>query len=52
MYRGKITAVISSEEATKEFVGLLMAGVPLDEAASRPQKTNKFLRAGVPRDHA
>ncbi|GIV65110.1 MAG: ABC transporter [Bellilinea sp.] len=32
MYRGKITATVSAEEATKELIGLLMAGVPLEEA--------------------
>ncbi len=32
MYRGQITAIVPSEEATKEFIGLLMAGVPEEEA--------------------
>lgn len=31
MYRGKIVAVLDGLRATKESVGLLMAGVPLDE---------------------
>ncbi|NPV87500.1 MAG: ABC transporter ATP-binding protein [Anaerolineae bacterium] len=32
MYRGKIVAEVLAEEATKEYLGLLMAGVPQDEA--------------------
>jgi simple sugar transport system ATP-binding protein len=32
MYRGRITAVVSSDEASKEFIGLLMAGVPIEQA--------------------
>jgi simple sugar transport system ATP-binding protein len=32
MYRGKIVAIVPSEEATKEFIGLLMAGVPEAQA--------------------
>ncbi len=39
MYRGKITATVSAEEATKELIGLLMAGVPLEDA--RLQIQNK-----------
>jgi general nucleoside transport system ATP-binding protein len=35
MFRGKIVAVIPAVEATKEFLGLLMAGVPEEEARSR-----------------
>jgi general nucleoside transport system ATP-binding protein len=35
MFRGKIVAVIPAAEATKEFLGLLMAGVPEDEARKR-----------------
>jgi simple sugar transport system ATP-binding protein len=27
MYRGKIVAVVPIEQATKEYIGLLMAGV-------------------------
>ena len=34
MYRGKIVAVLEAEEATKEHVGLLMAGVSPEKAAS------------------
>jgi simple sugar transport system ATP-binding protein len=32
MYRGKIVAIVPAEEATKEFIGLLMAGIPEDQA--------------------
>ncbi len=32
MYRGKIVAVIPGEKASKEWLGLLMAGVPLEQA--------------------
>lgn len=39
MYRGKIVAVVASEEATKEFIGLLMAGVP--EAQARASTGGK-----------
>ncbi len=35
MYRGKIVAVIPAVEASKEFLGLLMAGVPEAEARER-----------------
>lgn len=32
MYRGQITAIVPAEEATKEYIGLLMAGIPQEEA--------------------
>jgi general nucleoside transport system ATP-binding protein len=32
MYRGKIIATVASEEATKEYIGLLMAGIPPEQA--------------------
>lgn len=32
MYRGKVVAEVPAEEATKEYLGLLMAGVPQEEA--------------------
>jgi general nucleoside transport system ATP-binding protein len=32
MYRGKIVATVPSEEATKEYIGLLMAGISPDQA--------------------
>jgi simple sugar transport system ATP-binding protein len=32
MYRGKIVATVDGEEATKEYVGLLMAGIPPEQA--------------------
>ncbi len=34
MYRGQIIAVVNAADVTKEQVGLLMAGVPLDEAVT------------------
>ena len=34
MYRGKIVAVLDADEATKEHVGLLMAGVSPEKAAA------------------
>ncbi len=38
MYRGKMVAVLSAEEATKEHVGLLMAGVSPEKAAAPRRK--------------
>jgi simple sugar transport system ATP-binding protein len=35
MYRGKIVAVVDARQATKEFLGLLMAGVPEEEAKAQ-----------------
>jgi hypothetical protein len=35
MYRGQIIAVVNAADVTKEQVGLLMAGVPLEEAVSK-----------------
>ena len=35
MYRGKITATVTAEEATKEFIRLLMAGIPVEQARER-----------------
>lgn len=32
MYRGKIVAVVPAEQATKEYLGLLMAGISPDQA--------------------
>lgn len=32
MFQGHITAIIPAEEATKEYIGLLMAGIPQEEA--------------------
>jgi simple sugar transport system ATP-binding protein len=34
MYRGRIVAILPREEATREGLGLLMAGVAMEEAAS------------------
>lgn len=33
MYRGKIVAIVGAEEASKEYLGLLMAGVSPEQAA-------------------
>jgi len=35
MYRGKITAILPADQVTKEQVGLLMAGVPLEQALQK-----------------
>jgi simple sugar transport system ATP-binding protein len=35
MYRGKIVAIVPSEEATKEYIGLLMAGVSPEDAKAQ-----------------
>lgn len=39
MFRGKIVKVLPAEEATKEKLGLLMAGVSLDEKAKSPNES-------------
>lgn len=38
MYRGKIVAILPGERATKEYVGLLMAGVTLEEAGEPEER--------------
>lgn len=40
MYRGKIVAMVPADEASKEYIGLLMAGVNPDSIA-KPQKQAK-----------
>ncbi len=35
MYRGKIVAVVPAQEATKEYLGLLMAGIPPEQARQK-----------------
>jgi simple sugar transport system ATP-binding protein len=40
MYRGKFIAVLSAEEATKEKVGLLMAGVAPEEAGIQSENSD------------
>jgi ABC-type uncharacterized transport system ATPase subunit len=35
MYRGQIVAIVPAAEATKDYIGLLMAGVPPEEARQR-----------------
>jgi simple sugar transport system ATP-binding protein len=32
MYRGKFVAIVNADEVSKEYVGLLMAGVPVEQA--------------------
>jgi simple sugar transport system ATP-binding protein len=39
MYRGKVVAVVDAAEATKEYLGLLMAGIPQDEAKKQVKTT-------------
>jgi simple sugar transport system ATP-binding protein len=41
MYRGKIMDVIESENATKEILGLLIAGIQPDEETKKKAKTKK-----------
>ena len=41
MYRGKIVADLPNKEVTKEQVGLMMAGVPTEEALSSEGKRQK-----------
>jgi simple sugar transport system ATP-binding protein len=38
MYRGKIVAIVPSEEATKEQIGLLMAGIEPEKAKPKTKK--------------
>ncbi len=53
MYRGQIVAVVPAEEATKEMIGLLMAGVELEQAREtvkaklkkKPRKPKKEAKA-------
>ncbi len=42
MYRGKILATIPTEEASKELIGLLMAGVPLEDARQQIQNKSVY----------
>jgi simple sugar transport system ATP-binding protein len=41
MYRGKIVAMVPSEEATKEYIGLLMAGINPD-TIEKPTKPTRI----------
>ena len=44
MFQGQIVAVVSSKEATKEYIGLLMAGVPEEQAKEQIQmNSNRIL---------
>jgi simple sugar transport system ATP-binding protein len=40
MYRGQIIAVVNAADVTKEQVGLLMAGVPLEDAVSQSDNSD------------
>lgn len=44
MYRGRIVAVVPSEEATKEYIGLMMAGIS-------PEQARQQLSSGAARVH-
>ena len=41
MYRGQITAIVPAAEATKEYIGLLMAGISPDEARLHSGKNSE-----------
>jgi simple sugar transport system ATP-binding protein len=45
MYRGKIVAILNADQVSKEYVGLLMAGVPVEQAGkpTRPAKVEVTL---------
>ena len=40
MYRGKIVTIVPAEESTKEMIGLLMAGVPPEQARQQKQTSS------------
>jgi simple sugar transport system ATP-binding protein len=44
MYRGKIVAVVPGAEATKERIGLLMAGVTPETEKAEQEKRSKSKR--------
>jgi simple sugar transport system ATP-binding protein len=41
MYRGKIVADLPNKDVTKEQVGLMMAGIPAEEALASEDERNK-----------
>lgn len=41
MYRGKIIDIVESQQATKEIIGLLMAGIQPDEETIKKSKSEK-----------
>jgi ABC-type uncharacterized transport system ATPase subunit len=43
MYRGKVIAVVDAKEANKSFIGLMMAGVPLDQARQQVAAAEKTM---------
>jgi simple sugar transport system ATP-binding protein len=40
MFRGRIVAIVPAAEATKEYLGLLMAGIPQDQARAQVQSVS------------
>jgi len=42
MYRGRITAIVPAEEATKEYIGLLMAGISPEDAKTQAVKKHEI----------
>ncbi|MEN4041922.1 MAG: ABC transporter ATP-binding protein [Anaerolineaceae bacterium] len=46
MYRGKIVAIVPAAEATKGYIGLLMAGIPQEQAKMRIHETTKHSDKG------
>ena len=40
MYRGKVVAIVPAEEATKEYIGLLMAGISPEQAKAQLHQTS------------
>jgi ABC-type uncharacterized transport system ATPase subunit len=44
MYRGKIVAIVPAEKATKAYIGLLMAGVSLEQAGA-PQEGERVVES-------
>jgi ABC-type sugar transport system ATPase subunit len=41
MYRGKLVAIVPGDKATKEYVGLLMAGVDPDKVEAPKEVSRK-----------
>jgi simple sugar transport system ATP-binding protein len=46
MYRGKIVAIVPAAEATKGYIGMLMAGIPQEQAKMRIHETTKHSDKG------
>jgi len=41
MYRGSILATLPAKQSTKELIGLMMAGIPLDQAKEQISRHSK-----------